>query len=173
MTGADLTRAELAEAPVVLAGLGLYLPAQSRDSEALASLAGVDRVFVEDFLGLRRVFVAGPDDHPVAMGVAAARMALEQAGVSAAELDLVLYVGSDYTEHVSWTAALKLQKDLGAARAVAFDINQTCTGLMAGIRVARSLMQTDPGISTVLLAGGERPDHADGKRTLTRLLLNA
>lgn len=159
--------------PIVLAGLGLYLPTETRTSEELASRAGVDRSFVEDFLGVRRVFVAGPHDHPVAMGVAAARMALEQARITPAEVDLVLYVGSDYTEHVGWTAALKLQKDLGATHAVAFDVNQTCTGLMVGMRLARSLMLTEPGIATVLLAGGHRPDHADGTQAWTRFLLNA
>jgi 3-oxoacyl-[acyl-carrier-protein] synthase-3 len=164
---------DLAVTPIVLAGLGLYLPDQVRTSDELARRAGVDRALVEDFLGVKRVFVAGPDDHPAAMGVAAARVALEQAGVAPAELDLILYVGSDYTEHVGWTAALKVQKDLGATRAVAFDVNQTCTGLMVGMHLARSLMRTGPGIETVLLAGGERPDHADPSHPWTTFLTNA
>jgi 3-oxoacyl-[acyl-carrier-protein] synthase-3 len=158
---------------ITVAGMGLYLPETAWSSTEIAARAGVRLDYVEDFLGIRRVFIPGPSDHACAMGVHAARLALQRAQIDPADIDLILYVGSDYKEHVSWTGALKLQKDLGARSAIAFDVNQTCTGLMAGLSVATAMLATQPNIRAVLLAGGQRTsDHVDYSNPLTHFLLN-
>jgi 3-oxoacyl-[acyl-carrier-protein] synthase-3 len=160
-------------APIAIAGMALSLPKHTRSSADIAARAGLRLDYVEDFLGIRRVFVPSPGDHPCAMGVRAARIALHRARIAAEQIDLILYVGSDYKEHVSWTAALKLQKDLGARSAVAFDVTQTCTGLMTGLCVASAMMRADPRMRIALLAGGQRTiDHVDYTNPLTHFLLN-
>jgi 3-oxoacyl-[acyl-carrier-protein] synthase-3 len=161
------------ETPIAVLGLGLYFPERTLSSVDLARRASLPVDFVEDVLGVRRIYVPGPDDHPCAMGVRAARRALRRAGLDARELDLVLYVGTDYKEHIHWTAALKLQHDLGATRAFAFDVHQTCTGLLMGLRVAQAMMRADSTIGSVLLAGGHRSDHVDHENPLTQFLLNS
>jgi 3-oxoacyl-[acyl-carrier-protein] synthase-3 len=159
--------------PIAIAGMALSLPSQTRSSADIAALAGLRLDYVEDFLGIRRVFVPSRADHPCAMGVRAARVALQRARITPEEIDLILYVGSDYKEHVSWTAALKLQKDLGARSAAAFDVTQTCTGLMTGLCVASAMMRTDARMRIALLAGGQRDiDHVDYTNPLTHFLLN-
>jgi 3-oxoacyl-[acyl-carrier-protein] synthase III len=159
--------------PISIAGMALSLPEHTRSSVDIAARAGLRLDYVEDFLGIRRVFVPSAADQPCAMGVRAARVALQRARVEPETIDLILYVGSDYKEHVSWTAALKLQKDLGAKSAVAFDVTQTCTSLMTGFCVASAMMRTDPRITIALLAGGQRTiDHVDYANPLTHFLLN-
>ena len=153
--------------------MAVSLPDQTRTSAEIAARAGLRLDYVEDFLGIKQVYIPGSDDHPCAMGVRAARLALKRAQIEPEEIDLILYVGSDYKEHVSWTAGLKLQKDLGAKAAVAFDVSQTCTGLMLGLRMASAMMQCEPQYRTVLLAGGQRTtDHVNYSDPLTHFLLN-
>jgi 3-oxoacyl-[acyl-carrier-protein] synthase-3 len=135
---------------------GVYLPASFMTSHEVAGASGLPVEVVEQKLGFFRKPIPGPGDHTVAMGVKAARVALERAGVEAGDLDLIIYIGEEYKEHWLQTGAVKLQAGLGADRAWGFDLQLRCGTMVAALPVAADLMRANAALRMVLLAGGYR-----------------
>src|SRR5690606_23974706 len=90
------------------------------------------------------------------MGIWAAQEALRKGNVDPKTIDLIIYIGEEYKEYPVWTAAIKLQEAIGAYHAWAFDVAQRCGTTIMAIKIAKNIMQSDPAIRTVLLAGGYR-----------------
>lgn len=79
--------------------------------------------------------------------------ALQMAGISADELDLIV-IGTSTADMLTPSAACMVQHQLGAKKAVAFDVNAACPGFIYGLAVAQKFMQ-DGSYSKVLVVGGE------------------
>ncbi|WP_237274189.1 hypothetical protein [Streptomyces globisporus] len=95
------------------------------------------------------------------MGVRAARAALEQAGVTPGEIDLVVF--SNWTdrqfvpEWAPYTAHL-----LGAERALAFDVCGACTGFVHGVQTAAAYFGTHADWRHALVVSSERSRAGSG-----------
>jgi len=139
---------------VGIAGIGVYLPEQVMTAGELALRAGLPREVVEEKMGLRQKHVAGTNEHPSDMALAAAKIAL--AGHDPGALDAVIYFGSAYKDYPVWSAASRIQYELGAHRAFATEIMSLCVSATMALRLAKSLMQAEEGISNVLLVGGSK-----------------
>jgi 3-oxoacyl-[acyl-carrier-protein] synthase-3 len=87
------------------------------------------------------------------MVVAAARQALERAGVTAADLDLIL-VATDTPDYLSPATASVVQAKLGASNAGTYDINCACAAWVTALDVAARYVTTDPDYRCILVAGG-------------------
>jgi 3-oxoacyl-[acyl-carrier-protein] synthase III len=135
---------------------GTYLPTPRMTSEELSRRTGIPRVVLESKFGLRQKPVPGPDDHPCEMGARAARIALERAGIDPLEIDVVVSISEEHKERPLMVSGIKIQQLVGAKNAWAVDVAQRCCTTIAGLTLARALMQTDPRVKTVLLAGGYR-----------------
>lgn len=124
-------------------------------------------------MGIKKKTIPGPDDHTCQMGIYAARQAIEKANIDPKEIDLVIYIGEEHKEYPLWTAAIKLQEEIGAYHAWAFDVALRCGTTIMALKVAKSMMLSDPAIKTVLLAGGYRNgDFIDYKNPRTRFMYN-
>ncbi|MCY9533070.1 MULTISPECIES: 3-oxoacyl-ACP synthase [Paenibacillus] len=141
---------------VRLLSVGTYIPDQKMTSGDIAEASGIPQHIVESKLGIRQKPVPGPDDHPCAMGVAAAKEAIRRAQIAPEEIDLIIYIGEEYKEYPVWTAALQLQHEIGAVNAWGFDMGSRCCTAIMAVRTAKSMMLGDSRIRTVLLAGGYR-----------------
>lgn len=87
------------------------------------------------------------------MSAEAARRAMENAGVTAEEIDLLI-VGTLSADCVTPACACEVQAQIGAVNAVAFDINAACAGFMFALNIANAYLQT--GIyKTGLILGAE------------------
>lgn len=139
-----------------LLATGIYIPEGRMTSADIARASGIPQEIVETKLGIKHKPVPGPEDHPCEMGLRAARQALARAAIDPGELDLVIYIGEEHKEYPVWTAALKLQDDLGAVNAWGFDLSSRCCTTLMAVKTAKAMMQGDARISTVLLAGGYR-----------------
>lgn len=139
----------------VIAGLGVYLPQRHHTAAQIAAASGLPEAVVRDKLGLERKTVPGDEDHTNAMGVRAARAALEDAGLSADQLDVVISITEEYKEFPVWTAGIKTAHELGATRAYAFDLGQKCGSGVLALRLAADMIKAD-GLQTLLIAGGYR-----------------
>lgn len=139
----------------VIAGLGIYLPQRHHTAAQIAAASGLPEAVVRDKLGLERKTVPGDEDHTNAMGVRAARAALEDAGLSADQLDVVISITEEYKEFPVWTAGIKTAHELGATRAYAFDLGQKCGSGVLALRLAADMIKAD-GLQTLLIAGGYR-----------------
>lgn len=141
---------------VGIVSVGTYLPVPRMSSEELARATGIPRAVIEDKFGVRRKPVPGADDHPCAMGARAAMIALERGGIDPLEIDVVISISEEYKERPLMLSGIKIQQLVGARNAWAVDVAQRCCTTIAALALARALMQTDPRVKTVLLAGGYR-----------------
>ncbi len=139
-----------------ITGVGIYLPEGRFTAPEIAAASGLPEWVVRDKLGVNSKPVPGADDQPTRMGVRAAQQALQQAGVSAADVDVVISITEEYKEYPVWTAGIKLAHDLGAVNAYAYDLGQKCGTSVLALKQARDLLRADPHVNTVLIAGGYR-----------------
>lgn len=152
---------------------GIYLPNNVMTDEEIASLSRIPLQVVQEKMGIKKKRVPGPDDHTCEMGVIAARRAIEKAGIDPLEIDLVIYIGEEHKEYPLWTAGIKLQEEIGAYNAWAFDVALRCSTTVMALKVAKSMMLADSDIHTVLLAGGYRNvDFIDYENPRTRFMFN-
>jgi 3-oxoacyl-[acyl-carrier-protein] synthase-3 len=126
------------------------------DSAALASATGLPEWVVSEKFGIKSKPIAGPEDTTAEMGIKAAREGLENAGIEAAELDLVIWCGAQHKDYTCWLAGLHVAHKIGADRAWSFDMEAMCGSMMAALDVAKSMMLARDDLSTVLLVSGYR-----------------
>lgn len=156
-----------------ITGLGMYLPEGRMTGGQIAKAANIPAVVVETKMGIIEKVVAGPNDHPVEMSVKAAKQAISEAQIDAKDIDVVIYIGEEHKEYPLWTAAIKIQEEVGAVNAWAFDVQLRCGTAIMAMKVAKSLMLSDDSIQTVLLAGGYRNhDFIDYENERTRFMFN-
>src|SRR5690606_19941672 len=141
---------------VGITGLGTSVPAGRLSVADLASATGLPEWVVRDKLGIFERVLPGPDDHPAAMGVHAAVVALADAGVAPEQVDVVISITEEYKEYPVWTAGIKLAYDVGARNAYAYDLGQKCGTAVLALKQAKDLLLADPSVDVVLVAGGYR-----------------
>lgn len=151
----------------------VYIPDNRMTGEEIARLANLPAHVVKNKMGITQKAIPGPDDHTVMMGIRAAEKALAKGNIDPKTIDLVIYIGEEHKEYPLWTAAIKMQEELGAYHAWGFDVALRCGTTIMAMKVAKSLMQADPSINTVLLAGGYRnSDFIDYTNERTRFMYN-
>ncbi|WP_079508006.1 3-oxoacyl-ACP synthase [Mesobacillus jeotgali] len=152
---------------------GIYIPETYITGAEIAKAAGIPEMVVEEKMGIKKKPVPGPEDHTCEMGIKAAREAIRKACIDPLEIDLVIYIGEEYKEYPLWTAGIKLQEEIGAFNAWAFDTALRCGTTVMALKLARGMMLSDPDIKTVLLAGGYRNgDFIDYQNPRTRFMYN-
>ncbi|RSD29321.1 3-oxoacyl-ACP synthase [Mesobacillus subterraneus] len=168
-----MTAEEGEQVEIGIMSTGIYLPQQYITGAEIGRKAGIPEAVVEEKMGIKQKPVPGPDDHTCEMGIRAAKKAIEKAGIHPMEIDLVIYIGEEYKEYPLWTAGIKLQEEIGARNAWAFDTALRCGTTVMALKLAKGLMLSDPGINTVLLAGGYRNgDFIDYQNPRTRFMYN-
>lgn len=152
---------------------GIYIPEGRHTAAYIAQESGVPQEVIEKKMGFRQKPVAGPEDGTATMGIKAARQAIERAGISPAEIDLVIYIGEEYKEYQLWTAGIKTAYELGATNAWAFDCQLRCGTWVLGMKLAEALAVSDEKINTILIAGGYRNgDFIDYKNPRVSFMYN-
>lgn len=151
----------------------VYIPQSFMTSEQISIASGIPQDVLERKMGIVRKPIPGDEDHSCEMGIRAAREAIAKAGIDPLEIDLVIYIGEEHKEYPVWTAALKLQQEVGALNAWGFDVALRCCTAIMAIKVAKNMMLADESIKTVLLAGGYRnSDLIDYQNPRTRFMFN-
>ncbi|MCB0641008.1 MAG: ketoacyl-ACP synthase III [Phaeodactylibacter sp.] len=93
-----------------------------------------------------------PDESTADLAEAAARQALDRAGIEASQLDLIV-IATDTPEFVSPSTASVVQDRLGARNAGTFDINTACAGFVTALDVGSKYIQADTQYEYVLVIG--------------------
>lgn len=109
--------------------------------------------WIFDRTGIRQRYLADKDETLTVLSVAAARIAMQRAGVQPGDIDVVI-VGTATPDHLLPATAVEVQAALGASRAMAFDLSAACSGWLYGMQVAEGLIATGMA-ETVLVIGGE------------------
>ena len=147
---------------VYLTGLGTYTPDRTVTGEAIAAESGVPESVVVEKMGIREKHVCPPDaDHATDMSVAAGREALADAGIEPSSLDLVVYHGSEYKDHVVWSAAAAICERLGATDAYAHESYTLCAGAPVAVRHTAAQLRTGDVDRALLVAASREEDLVD------------
>jgi 3-oxoacyl-[acyl-carrier-protein] synthase-3 len=85
--------------------------------------------------------------------VEAAKKALDRAGITAADLDLII-VSTDTPDYLSPNTSVVVQSKLGADKAGCYDINSACAGWVTALDQGAKYLMTEPTMKYILVAGG-------------------
>jgi 3-oxoacyl-[acyl-carrier-protein] synthase-3 len=137
----------------VITGTGHYVPKRVVPNQYFNELLGEDvdtwlRTNVEIY---ERRWCA-EDESTADLCEKAAQRVLEAAGISAADIDLIV-VATDTPEYISPSTAAVLQHRLGAKKAGTFDLNTACAGFVTAIDVAAKYIVADDRYQHVLVIG--------------------
>ena len=158
---------------VGIVSTGVYIPQTKMTSNEIATLSDIPEEIIRQKMGIYEKPIPGPEDHTVQMGIWAAQDALKKANIEPKSIDVVMYIGEEHKEYPLWTASIKMQEELGAVNAWAFDVQLRCGTTIMALKLAKSLMESDESIKTVLLAGGYRNgDFIDYQNPKTRFMYN-
>ena len=94
-----------------------------------------------------------PDDVVTSdLAVRASRIALERAGKTAEDIDLII-VGTDSPDYITPATSVIVQAKLGAKNAGTFDVGCACASFPTAFTSAAGMMATNPNLKTVLVIG--------------------
>jgi 3-oxoacyl-[acyl-carrier-protein] synthase-3 len=134
--------------------VGVYRPRRSvPNSEIIAAIDSSDE-WIKERSGIHARRIASDDESVVSMSVAAAKSALERAGISAEQLGAVICATVTYPFQTP-SAATDIALQLGAPKVPAFDISAACAGFCYGVGIASDLVRAGTA-EYVLLVGVEK-----------------
>lgn len=116
-------------------GTGSYLPAQVRTNADLEKMVETSDEWIVTRTGIRERRVAAPDENVATMGFAAAKRALEMAGIDKKDIGLIV-VATTSSSHAFPSSACMIQQQLGIEDCAAFDLAAACAGFTYGLSVA-------------------------------------
>ena len=133
-----------------IASVGVSLPARIVSNAEISGRLGVSEDWIERRTGIRARRIATADERLDAHATLAAQRALERAGVSPAEVDLVL-VATTTADDVMPNAAPLVAHALGATRAGAIDIGSACTGFLSAMALGCAQIEARRAASVVVV----------------------
>ena len=137
----------------VIIGTGGGLPEKVLSNHDLEKIVDTSDEWIVQRTGIRERRIAVEGESTVTFGDLACREALDQAGLSAEEIDLII-VGTQTPDMVLPSAACLLQSSIGAVNARAFDLTAGCTGWLYALVVADQFVKNNPDFK-VLVVGAE------------------
>ncbi|TDO97276.1 ketoacyl-ACP synthase III [Marinomonas balearica] len=141
-----------------IAGIGIYLPEQIVTSKELMreikseANYGISESWLDDVVGISNRRVARRDEKPSHLAIKAAEEALKNSGITASEIDVVIFCGIS-REWIEPAVAHKVQHELGCTNAICFDVSNACHGFMNSILIANNLMQASDAKYVLVVTG--------------------
>ncbi|MGH7205987.1 MAG: beta-ketoacyl-ACP synthase III [Nitrospiraceae bacterium] len=135
-----------------IVGTGSYVPERVLTNADLERMVATSDSWVVERTGIRERRIAAPGEACSDLGTKAAERALEAAGLTAADLDLILVATCTGDSPLPSTACL-IQHRLSAVRAAACDISAACCGFVYALAVGDAYVKT--GLRHVLVVGSE------------------
>jgi 3-oxoacyl-[acyl-carrier-protein] synthase-3 len=137
----------------VVAGCGGYLPENILTNDELARRIDTSDEWIRARSGIAMRHIAAEGEMTSHLATAAAQSALDDAGVSVEDIDLILLATSTPDETFPATATV-VQSMLGANNATAFDIQAVCSGFVYALATADNFMKSGQA-DTALVIGAE------------------
>ncbi|MCA1752410.1 MAG: ketoacyl-ACP synthase III [Flavobacteriales bacterium] len=136
-----------------IAGTGMYVPPKVVPNSYFNELLGED---VDTWLRQNvQIFErrwTGPDESTADLAENAALQALQNAGLKAEDLDLII-ISTDTPEYISPSTASVVQHRLGAVNAGTFDINTACAGFVTALDMGAKYITADARYEHILVIG--------------------
>ena len=138
---------------VKILGTGSFLPEKSVSNDDLSKVMDTSDEWISSRTGIRSRHIS-IEDTTSTMAVKAAKKALENAGVSAEELDHI-FVATLSGDHATPSTSCQVQKGIGAVNAVCMDINAACSAFDFLLETAAGFFARGK-VKKVLVIGAER-----------------
>src|SRR3954469_8456946 len=140
-------------APISITGLGAYVPSRIVTNDELSTMVDTNNEWIMERTGIRERRIAAPEEAFTDLALPAAKAALEQAELDAADLDLLL-CATVTPDMMFPTSSALLADTLGAKDAAAYDLLAGCTGFMYALVQAYGMMAA--GLADrALVVGGD------------------
>ncbi len=134
-------------------GTGVSVPDKILTNDDLSKMLGEDITdFVVNNLGIEQRHVLADDESAADIAAKAAENALNDAGISAEEIDLII-VATDTPEYLSPGTSVVIQHRIGAKNAGTFDTNCACAGFVTALDTAFKYIIADAQYKNILVIG--------------------
>lgn len=137
-----------------ISGLGFYVPDNVVTNDDLTQYMDTSDAWIQERTGIkqRRFFTYGKDTN-ASMATAASRMALDRAGLTPGNVDLIVYATLSPDYYFPGSAFL-MQRELGLEGIAVIDIRQQCSGFVYALSIADQFIKTGM-YKTALVVGSE------------------
>jgi len=135
-------------------GLGSYLPERVLSNQDLERMVETSDEWIVTRTGMKERRLAACDEFTSDMGYMAAQRAIEDAGIGAEEIDLILFATLT-PDYIFPSTACLIQKRLGLINAAAMDIQAACTGYLYILSVAKAYVASG-AYKTILCVAAEK-----------------
>jgi len=135
-------------------GTGSYVPERVLTNDDLSKFVDTSDEWITTRTGIKERHIAAEGEATSDMATKAALRALEAAGMKAEEIELII-VATVTPDMFFPSTACFVQKKIGAANAVCFDVSAACSGFLYALQVARNFINTGAR-GTALVIGAEK-----------------
>jgi 3-oxoacyl-[acyl-carrier-protein] synthase III len=148
-----------------ISGLGFYVPSNVVTNDQLSKLIDTNDEWIQERTGIkeRRHIIRG-EDTTTSMGVKAAKIAIERAGIDKDDIDFVIFATLSPDYYFPGPGVL-VQRDLGLKTVGALDVRNQCSGFVYALSVADQYIKTGM-YKNILIIGSEL--HSTGLDMTTR-----
>jgi 3-oxoacyl-[acyl-carrier-protein] synthase III len=149
-----------------ISGLGFYVPENVVTNDKLSSIMDTNDAWIQERTGIkeRRHVVRGDDNTTTSMGIKAAKIAIERAGIDKNDIDFIVFATLSPDYYFPGPGVL-VQRDLGLKTVGALDVRNQCSGFVYGLSVADQYIKTGM-YKNILVIGSEL--HSYGLDMTTR-----
>ncbi|HTX21311.1 MAG TPA: beta-ketoacyl-ACP synthase III [Candidatus Aquilonibacter sp.] len=137
-----------------ITGIGSYVPEKILTNADLEKMVDTSDEWITTRTGIKERHIAAKSEFTSDMAAKAAQRAMKMAGVTAAQIDLIIVATITPDMPFPATACL-LQQKIGAKRAAAFDLEAACSGFIYGLEIGQQFIMSQT-YDTVLVVGAEK-----------------
>jgi len=139
---------------VSIIGTGSYVPERVLTNKELEKIIDTTDEWIYTRTGMRERHIAADDQAASDLGAVAARRALDDAGLTAAEIDLIIVATLSPDMFFPSTACF-VQEKIGARNAYCYDLGAACSGFLYALDTAKSQIASG-SVDTALVIGAEK-----------------
>lgn len=136
-----------------IAGTGGYLPKRILTNAELETMVDTTDEWIVTRTGIRERHIAAENEFTSDLAYEAGRLAIESAGITAQDIDMII-VATTTPDRVFPSTACLVQDKLGIANCPAFDIQAVCSGFIYALGMADSFIKSG-GAKQILVIGAE------------------
>jgi 3-oxoacyl-[acyl-carrier-protein] synthase III len=140
--------------PVSVTGVGSYVPARILTNHDLEKMVETSDEWITSRTGIKERRIAAADEFTSDLATKAALKAIEMAGITPQQIDLIIVATITPDMPFPSTACLVQQK-IGARRCAAFDLEAACSGFIYGLEIGQQFIMSRT-YDTVLVIGAEK-----------------
>jgi len=136
-----------------LAGIGAYLPEKILTNAGMEAIVETSDEWIRERTGIEQRHIAADGELTSDLGTAAARKALENAGIDTDAVDLIVVATATPDLTFPATATI-IQEKLGITQGAAFDVHAVCSGFLYALATADNFIRCGQA-KTALVIGAE------------------